>query len=185
MLNMKSMENKFQNAIRNIDSFTGASGYAVHAAGEEKPLCVVSLNTCNATTTCVNHTLKSVILGAEAPISIASLGNGYSMVLFRHAAMMTAMLVNPKGFGKPACMVYANEARAPFHHLDTKDYIVYKAVKFDRSRAGKELLNSISNALTHRVEMSSNSFKLFLDDAEIADFMNLVNNFKGVRNELQ
>jgi len=184
MLNMKSMENKFHNAIRNIDSFTGASAYAVHTSGENKPLSLVSLNTCNATVTCVNHTLKSVILGAEAPISIASLGNGYSMILFRHAAMMTAMLVNPKGLGKPACMVYANETKAPFHHLDTDGYTVYNAVSFDIKRAGKELLSSVYKALNTRMALSGNSFELFLDEEDITNFKELVNYYKGVCSEL-
>jgi len=184
MLNMKSMENKFHNAIRTMDSFTGSSTYAVHTSGENKPLTLVSLNTCNATVTCVNHAHKSVIIGAEAPISIASLGNGYSMVLFRHAAMMTAMLVNPKGLGEPACMVYANEARAPFQHIDTKGYTVYNAVPFDIKKAGKELLKSIYNALDTRMVLSSNSFELFLDEEDITDFKELVNYYKGVCNEL-
>jgi len=178
MLNMLEHEEKFKHLSRRLGSFNGSRAFGVHLSGMDKSLSLVSLNTCNATVTCINHDLKTIILGYPSELSIANLDNGYSVVLFRHPAMLTAMLVNKKGYGEPACTSYANEAKAPFHNIDKEDYKIFTATAFDIKKAGKELKLSVYNALKHRLDMSSNSFKLFLDNDEVESFINLVNTFK-------
>jgi len=176
MYNMKkhSTSKIFSNRVKSVTEFNGGNCFEVHTAGDKKPVSLVTLNRVTGSTVVINHYHNTIIYGSDDNISIATLDNGYKMVIFNHPAFMSAMLLNPDGIGVLGCSTYASERTNSFGSIDS-DYREYHAVKYDGSNTN--INNSIKGALDKRVNMSSNSFSLFLDNDDIEDFYKLVEQY--------
>jgi len=162
----------------NVDEIDGPITHEVHMGYSNRSVTNVILNTYNGRVYAVNHSKESIIIGDNSDISIVNLDNGYKVVIFRLACMLSAMLVNERDEGKIGCRSFPSEYKVPFGSIESNGYKVYNAVDVNKYEMSSTLKKIIYDALKHHYTMSSNSFELFCNEKEQNEFLTIMKQYE-------
>jgi len=162
----------------NVNEINGSISHEVHMGSNNGPITNIFLNTVNGKAYAINHSKESIIVGDNSDISITDLDNGYKVIIFRLACMLSAMLVNERDEGKIGCRSFPSEYKIPFGSIESNGYKVYNAVDINKYEMSSTLKKTIYDALQHHYTMSSNSFELFCNEKEQDEFLTIMKQYE-------